>query len=385
MALFSFLKNKPLAAEQAKVQTLEAEILELKKQLGNADMSQLAAQELHHHIQDVVTENQAINGLMFETIYSVNDIHDLVSNNAAELGSERENLKENESTFGQIGVILNQVSTSLEKIMGTASNTKEQMQGLKSSSSQVNDSLKQIEDVSKQINLLALNAAIEAARAGEQGRGFAVVADEVRTLAGQTDKTTEKIVKVIAELHDQIETISLDIQEIHENSYSLKDITGNVHSSVELITELSRNMNLIIARSTNESYIQVAMLSLTFFKSRIYELVVTSEYDDEAMENIKDHTVGRFGRWYYEGLGHKTFQHLQSYRAIETDLKAMHSNAFQALEDAKNGSSDNKISALQRMEKHSKALIQALCGLNEELHTMAQHAMNAPEDEDILF
>jgi len=269
--------------------------------------------------------------------------------------------------------------------MGTASNTKDQMQGLKSSSSQVNDSLKQIEDVSKQINLLALNAAIEAARAGEQGRGFAVVADEVRTLAGQTDKTTEKIVKVIAELHDQIETISLDIQDIHENSYSLKDITGNVHSSVELITELSRNMNLIIARSTNESYIQVAMLSLTFFKSRIYELVVTSEYDDEVMDNIKDHSVGRFGRWYYEGLGHQTFQHLQTYKSIEVDLKAMHTNAFHALEHAKTGSVDNKISALKEMEKHSKALIKALCGLNEELHTMAQHAMNAPEDEDILF
>ena len=63
----------------------------------------------------------------------------------------------------------------------------------------------------------------------------------------------------------------------------------------------------------------------------------------------------------------------------------MHSNAFQALEDAKKGSSENKISALREMEKSSKALIQALCGLNEELHTMAQHAMNAPEDEDILF
>jgi hypothetical protein len=383
--LFSFLKKKVASKETVRIQQLEAEIADLKKQLGNADMSQVAARELHHHIQDVVTENQSINELMFETIYSVNDIHDLVSNNAAELGSERENLKENESTFGQIGVILNQVSSSLEKIMGTASNTKDQMQGLKSSSALVNDSLKQIEDISKQINLLALNAAIEAARAGEQGRGFAVVADEVRTLAGQTDNTTEKIVKVIAELHDQIETISLDIQDIHENSYSLKDITGNVHSSVELITELSRNMNLIIARSTNESYIQVAMLSLTFFKSRIYELIVTSEYDDESMENIKNHEVGRFGRWYYEGLGHQTFKHLQTYKAIELDLKAMHTKAYEALESAKNGSSENKIFALKDMEKHSKELIKALCGLNEELHNMAQIAKDSPDDEDILF
>ena len=383
--MFSFLKKKVASKDAVRIQQLEAEVTELKKQLGNADMSQLAARELHHHIQDVVAENQSMNGLMFETIYSVNDIHELVSHNASELGAERESLKENEATFGQIGVILSQVSTSLEKIMTTASSTKDQMQGLKSSSALVNDSLKQIEDISKQINLLALNAAIEAARAGEQGRGFAVVADEVRTLAGQTDNTTEKIVKVIAELHEQIETISLDIQDIHENSYSLKDITGNVHSSVELITELSRNMNLIIARSTNESYIQVAMLSLTFFKSRIYELIVTSEYDDESMENIKNHKVGRFGRWYYEGLGHQTFQHLQTYRTIELDLKAMHTKAFEALENAKNGSSDDKISSLKDMENHSKELIKALCGLNEELHNMAQVAKDASDDEDILF
>ena len=101
-------------------------------------------------------------------------------------------------------------------------------------------------------------------------------------------------------------------------------------------------MNLIIASSTNESYIQVAMLSLTFFKFRIYELIVTNEYDDESMENIKNHEVSRFGRWYYEGLSHQTFKHLQTYNAIELDLKAMHTKAFAALENAKNGSSEKK-------------------------------------------
>lgn len=44
----------------------------------------------------------------------------------------------------------------------------------------IQDEIKSIEGIAKQINILALNASVEAARAGSAGAGFAVVAAEVR-------------------------------------------------------------------------------------------------------------------------------------------------------------------------------------------------------------
>ena len=115
-----------------------------------------------------------------------------------------------------------------------------------------------------------------------------------------------------------------------------------------MITELSRNMNLIIGRSTNESYIQMAMLSLTVFKSRVYEQIALEEITEPILTKIRDHSGGRLGQWYYTGLGSSTFGHLPEFKELERPLMEMHHAAHDALQASDSGLVKVK---LQNLEK----------------------------------
>lgn len=385
MALSSFFHRGQLQDQKQQIADLSDQLTSLKRKLENAELSKVAAEELKNHIEDLAQEQTQLNDLLFSSISSVNEIHNLVSHNAEALGAERSRLKDSEATFDQITVILQQVGGRLNTIDSRANETGKNMVQLNESAEKINDCVSQIESISDQTNLLALNAAIEAARAGEQGRGFAVVADEVRTLAGQTGNTTKEISAIIQATTNFIRQVDQGIETIQKDAAELQSTTATIESSVKLITTLSKDMNLIINRSTNESYIQVAMLSLLAFKSRVYEFIATDEPDSEKTKLIRDHSGGRFGRWYYQGLGKSTFGHLESYKNIESHLIALHDNAYSALTAAHQGSSNEKLTHLKYMEDASNSLIHLLENLNEELQTMAKMAKEDSDNDSVLF
>ncbi|MBI5143334.1 MAG: HAMP domain-containing protein [Nitrospirae bacterium] len=94
------------------------------------------------------------------------------------------------------------------------------IQRLGTRSKDIEKILKVIKDVTEQTNLLSLNAAILAAQAGEYGKGFGVVADEIGSLAERTAMSTLEISNIVntiqKEISEAVDSTSRGITRVDE-------------------------------------------------------------------------------------------------------------------------------------------------------------------------
>ncbi len=99
---------------------------------------------------------------------------------------------------GTIAAAMDAVAQDLEKAVTE----------LRSSSGQLQDTLKAVERIADHTRLLSINASIEAARAGEQGRAFAVVVDEVKRLADSSGQSTRQIEERMQEISESVTRVA---------------------------------------------------------------------------------------------------------------------------------------------------------------------------------
>lgn len=158
--------------------------------------------------------------------------------------------------FAEQGLtIIGEVVSQMDVINNTVKKSSGIIGSLKDRSDEISSILDVITGISKQTNLLALNAAIEAARAGEHGKGFAVVAQEVRKLAEESSKSTEKISKIIEEIHNEtnsaVSAMAIGTTEAEKGS-KIAEETGELFNKIKVITDQISNQIEGVSAATQE-------------------------------------------------------------------------------------------------------------------------------------
>ncbi len=216
---------------------LAASLLETSRSLDSASTEMtLNSTELSDNLQDQASSLEEISATMEElssgtvaisetTVRQTDDVTELAKV-VQDLFSTIKNIENKVlNTVNKINHISEQAKSG-EKYLGEMN---QGMSQISESSSQMQDILRIIKDISDRVNLLSLNAAIEAARAGDAGRGFAVVADAVSKLAEQTSLS-------VKDIDTLIKKSDAEIQKGRKNS---ADTVANIGEVIRGVSEMS--------------------------------------------------------------------------------------------------------------------------------------------------
>ncbi|HWP79901.1 MAG TPA: methyl-accepting chemotaxis protein [Candidatus Acidoferrum sp.] len=151
------------------------------------------------------------------------------------------------------------------------------MSRVESSSGQIANITKVIEDIAFQTNILALNAAIEAARAGSAGKGFAVVAEEVRSLAAKSGEAAKETANLILR---SVEDVKSGTGLTARTAGILKDIGDSAKEMVASFEKIEQ------ASAAQAGAIEQIRDGLTMISSVVQTNAATAEENSATSEEM---------------------------------------------------------------------------------------------------
>ncbi|ETX12411.1 chemotaxis protein [Marinomonas ushuaiensis DSM 15871] len=280
------LKNELNTVEMEK-HRLEREIETLKTEVQVLTEDNLTLKNTPHTEDQLVLPQQDV---ITRSLKSVNKISDLLFEPMSAAEGDNEDVARNKKEIMQL-------VESLASITSLTNSSSEQVNGLKTTASEIKGFTDTIQSISDQTNLLALNAAIEAARAGEHGRGFAVVADEVRALATKSRDSSEQISTLVNNIDERTNKVSLQIANLHNLTVDVSESCKSLSSSFDKTAKNGEELMEAGYKSMAFAHTASCLLELQSWKTQF--LIDALQSNSPASHpNIKE--TG-FADWYYNG------------------------------------------------------------------------------------
>lgn len=240
------------------------------------------------HVHDVIGLTGEAAEAIVEQLLKVDSLAEVMAGDVSQLAG----------TLGRTEGELSQVSSSNDQLVGRLISyflhRDHQIRALVDQMRELDQHVKQIEEVSRATNILALNAMIEAVRAGDAGEGFSVVADEVRKLAHRSSEAAQGIGSSIADLTAKLDSVLSDDSQFDRGG-DLPPLTEETAMTRRLggIADAQREMSEMVAgilkdTVTAAEQVQRSSAALTAETSGAVGHVQFQDISRQMLEHVND-------------------------------------------------------------------------------------------------
>ncbi|MFC7527188.1 methyl-accepting chemotaxis protein [Actinoplanes sp. GCM10030250] len=238
------------------------------------------------HVNDVIEQTGEAAQAIVQQLIKVDSLAEVMSGDVSQLAG----------TLSRTESELSQVSSSNDQLVGRLIAyflyRDQQIRALVDQMRELDQHVKQIEEVSRATNILALNAMIEAVRAGDAGEGFSVVADEVRKLAHRSSEAAHGIGSNIADLTAKLDSVLSDDSQF--------DSGGTIPESTEE-TAMTRRLGGIANAQREMSAMVTGILKDT---------VSAAEQVERSSAALVQETTGAVGHVQFQDISRQMLEHV---------------------------------------------------------------------------